>query len=87
MPDLGSIAVAAGLFGLLAGPFLVAQPGPRLLILAADIVAIVLGAWTVWGAFRRFARLDMGIAAILAGGVSLFMYVSYVTDPPPPGGT
>jgi len=87
LPDLGSIAVAAGLIGLFAGPILIARSEARLIILVADIVALTLGAWTVWGSSRGFARLDMGIAAILTGGISLFMYVAYVTGPPPPGGT
>jgi hypothetical protein len=87
LPDLGTVAVAAGLIGLFAGPILIARSDARLIILVADIVALTLGAWTVWRASRGFAQLDLGIAAILTGGVSLYMYVAYVTGPPPPGGT
>jgi len=87
LPDLGTIAVAAGVFGLLAGPFLFARPNARLVVLAADVLALALGMFTVWGASRRSARLDWGVAAIITGGVSLFMYLAYVTDPPPPGST
>lgn len=89
LPDPGPVAVAAGLFGLLSGPLLVASSTGRYLILLADIVALVLGGLGIWGALRRSARLDMALAAVLMGGVSLFLWISYVTDPPPlpAGGT
>lgn len=89
LPDPGPLAVSAGLFGLLAGPLLVAGSPGRYLVLLADIVALALGGLGIWGAVRRWARLDMALAAILMGGVSLFLWISYVTDPPPlpAGGT
>lgn len=87
-PDLGSVAVVAGLVGLLAGPFLIADPTARYVILIADVVALVLGGWSLWDGVRRSERLDMGITAVVAGAVSLYLFISYVSGPPPaPGGT
>ena len=86
-PDLGSVAVVAGVVGLLAGPFLIADPTARYIILVADVLALALGGWSLWdGVVRRSGHLDMGIAAVVAGGVSLYLFISYVSGPPP-GGT
>ncbi len=82
-PDLGLVAVVAGLVGLLAGPFLIADPTARYIILIADVLALVLGGWSLWdGVVRRSGRLDMGVAAVVAGGVSLYLFISYVSGPP-----
>ena len=68
------------------GPLLISDPTARYVILAADLVAIAFGALGVWASFRRFARLDYAVAAIVMGGISLFLWVQYVSDPPQ-GGT
>jgi hypothetical protein len=86
IPDLSPVALAAGLVGLLTGPVLIGDPTARYVILVADLVALAFGALGVWASFRRFARLDYAVAAIVMGGISLFLWVSYVTDPPQ-GGT
>ena len=86
LPDLSPVALAAGVVGLLTGPLLVGDPTARYVVLAADIVAIVFGALGIWTSFRRFARLDYAVAGIITGGVSLFLWVRYVSDPPQ-GGT
>jgi hypothetical protein len=82
LPDLSPVALAAGVVGLLAGPLLVGDPTARYVILVADIVALAFGALGVWVSLRRFARLDYAVAAIVMGGISLFLWVRYVTDPP-----
>jgi hypothetical protein len=84
--DLGPIALAAGVVGLLAGPLLIGDPTARYVVLVADVLALALGALALWAAVRRFARLDLAVAAMVCGGASLFLFVSYVTDPPQ-GGT
>lgn len=86
LPDLSPVALAAGVVGLLTGPLLVGDPTARYVVLAADIVAIVFGALGIWTSFRRYARLDYAVAGIITGGVSLFLWVRYVSDPPQ-GGT
>lgn len=86
LADLGPVALAAGIVGLLAGPLLIGDPTARYVILAADVLALALGALALWAAVRRFARLDLAVAAMVCGGASLFLYISYVTDPPQ-GGT
>jgi hypothetical protein len=86
LPDLSPVALAAGLVGLLTGPLLISDPTARYVILAADLVAIAFGALGVWASFKRFARLDYAVAAIVMGGISLFLWVQYVSDPPQ-GGT
>jgi energy-converting hydrogenase Eha subunit C len=86
LPDLGPVALAAGLVGLLTGPLLIGDPTARYVVLVADLIALALGAYGLWTALRRAARLDLAIAAILCGGVSLFLYLSFVTNPPQ-GGT
>lgn len=86
LPDLSPVALAAGLVGLLAGPALIGDTTARYVILAADLVALAFGALGVWVSLKRIARLDYAVAAILMGGVSLFLWISYVTDPPQ-GGT
>lgn len=86
--ELGPVAVLAGLVGLLARPFLMADPTARYVVLAAAVIALALGVWSLWGALRHSVGLEMAIAAILTGGVTLFLYISYVAGPPPaPGGT
>ena len=86
LPDLSPVALAAGLVGLLSGPFLIADPTARYVVLAADLVAIAFGALGVWVSFKRFARLDYAVAALVMGGISLFLWIQYVSDPPQ-GGT
>jgi hypothetical protein len=108
-PDLGIVAVAAGLVSLLARPFLMAGPTSRSVVLVAAIVALALGVWSLWGALRRSADWALAVAAIVAvalgawslwgalrrsgdwalalaamltGGLSLYLYVAYVTAPP-----
>jgi hypothetical protein len=86
LPDLSPVALAAGLVGLLAGPALVGDPTARYVILAADVVALAFGTLGVWVSLKRIARLDYAVAAILMGGISLFLWISYVAGPPR-GGT
>ena len=56
------------------------------MVLVADLVAIAFGALGVWVSFKRFARLDYAVAALVMGGISLFLWIQYVSDPPQ-GGT
>ena len=86
LPDLSPVALAAGVVGLLTGPFLIDDATARYVILAADLVALTFGALAVWVSLKRFGRLDYAVAAIITGGVSLFLWVRYVSDPPQ-GGT
>ena len=86
LPDLSPVALVAGVIGLLTGPLLVGDPTARYVVLAADVVAIVFGLLGVWTSLRRFARLDYAVAGLVMGGVSLFLWVQYVSDPPQ-GGT
>jgi len=85
LPDLSPVALAAGLVGLLTGPVLIGDPTARYVILVADLVAIAFGAFGVWASLKRFARLDYAVAAIVMGGISLFLWVSYMSDPPQGG--
>jgi hypothetical protein len=85
-PDLSPVALVAGVIGLIAGPLLVDDPTARYVILAADVVAIVFGVLGIWTSFKRYARLDYAVAGLIMGGVSLFLWVRYVSDPPQ-GGT
>ena len=85
---LPEIAVGAGFAGLLLYPWLIGLPTARYLILTVDLLALTLGLWLLWRALRRSARYDMAIAALVTSGVSLYLFISYVTGPPPaPGGT
>ncbi|HET6496661.1 MAG TPA: hypothetical protein VFH61_14990 [Thermoleophilia bacterium] len=82
-PDLGLVAVAAGLISLLARSFLMADPTARYVVLAAALTAVALGAWSLWVALRHHAAdVAVALAAIITGGLSLYLYVSYVTAPP-----
>ena len=82
-PDLGPVAVAAGLISLLARSFLMADPAARYVVLAAAIIAVALGGWSLWVALRHHsADVAVALAAIITGGLSLYLYVSYVTAPP-----
>ena len=80
------MALVAGVIGLLTGPLLVGDPTARYVVLAADVVAIGFGLLGIWTSLRRFARLDYAVAGLVMGGVSLFLWVQYVSDPPQ-GGT
>ena len=83
MPDLGPVAVAAGLISLLARSFLMADPTARYVVLAAAIIAVALGAWSLWVALRHHsADFAVALAAIITGGLSIYLYISYVTAPP-----
>ena len=85
---LPEIAVGAGFAGLLLFPWLIGFPTARYLILVADLLAVTLGLWLLWRALHRAGRYDMAIAALATSGVSLYLFINYVTGPPPaPGGT
>lgn len=82
-PDLGPVAVAAGLISLLARSFLMADPTSRYVVLVAAIIAVALGGWSLWVALRHHsADFAVALAAIITGGLSLYLYISYVTAPP-----
>jgi hypothetical protein len=85
-PDPSTAALLAGLIALVAGPLLTADPTRRYLVLAAAVTALVLGAIGVWTALRGPGRLDYATAALVTGGVSLYLWIGYVSDPPQ-GGT
>jgi hypothetical protein len=76
------VALLAGLFGVLGGPFLMAQGMGRYLVLTLDIVALSAGALGVWGALRRAARLDYAVAGLIMGAAGLYFWLSYMSDPP-----
>jgi hypothetical protein len=76
------VALVAGLFGVLGGPFLMAQGMGRYLVLTLDIVALSAGALGVWGALRRAARLDYAVAGLIMGAAGLYFWLSYMSDPP-----
>jgi hypothetical protein len=76
------VALVAGLFGVLGGPFLMAQGVGRYLVLALDIVALSAGALGLWGALRRAARLDYAVAGLIMGAAGLYFWLSYMSDPP-----
>jgi hypothetical protein len=75
-----------GLAGLGAVPFLMAGTPGRYLILIADILALTLGGVGLWAAIRYRARFDWAVLGLVTGGISLFLYVAYVTDPSPAAG-
>jgi hypothetical protein len=83
------VAGVCGLLGLVLGPFLVADTPDRYLVLALDLVALAAGGLGVWTALRFRARFDWAVLGLLAGGVSLGLYLLFVVDPPtaPAGGT
>ena len=76
------VAVVAGLFGVLGGPFLMAQGVGRYLVLALDVLALAAGALGLWGALRRAARLDYAVAGLIMGAAGLYFWLSYMSDPP-----
>jgi hypothetical protein len=76
------VALVAGLFGVLGGPFLMAQGLNRYLVLALDVLALAAGALGVWGALRRAARLDYAVAGLIMGAAGLYFWLSYMSDPP-----
>jgi hypothetical protein len=85
-PDPSTAALLAGLIALVTGPLLTSDPTLRYLVLAAAVTALALGAIGVWTAFRQPGRLDYAAAALVTGGVSLYLWIRYVADPPQ-GGT
>lgn len=88
LPEFGYVAAGAGLLGLLLYPLLIASQVARYAIPAVDAVALVLGTMLLWRALRRRGGLDLAIAALATGGLSLYLFLAYVTGPPPaPGGT
>ncbi len=76
------VALVAGLFGVLGGPFLAGSGAGRYLVLALDLLALAAGALGLWGALRRTARLDYAVAGLIMGAAGLYFWISYVTDPP-----
>ena len=76
------VALVAGLFGVLGGPFLMAQGMGRYFVLALDVLALAAGALGLWGAFRRAARLDYAVAGLIMGAAGLYFWLSYMSDPP-----
>jgi hypothetical protein len=76
------VALVAGLFGVLGGPFLMAQGMGRYLVLVLDVVALSAGALGLWGALRRGARLDYAVAGLIMGAAGLYFWLSYMSDPP-----
>ncbi len=85
---LAIIAVIAGFAGLLMYRFVISDPILRYLIPLADVVAIALAVWLLSNAQRRRTGLDMALGALATAGVSLYLFLAYVTGPPPPpGGT
>lgn len=86
---LGWVVMIVGLLGLLTHPLFIADPTARYLILLADVVALALAGWIVTQVVRGKARLDFTtVSGALYAGVSLVLFVSYVSGPPPsPGGT
>jgi hypothetical protein len=81
-PDLSPVAIVAGIVALVTGPLLVSDPTARYVVLAAAVVALVFGALGAWTSVRRGGRLDYAVAAIITGGVSLYLWIAYVLDPP-----
>jgi hypothetical protein len=79
------VAFVAGLFGALSGPLLVTSGVGRYLILTLDVLALAAGGLGIWGGLRRVARLDYAVAGIVMGAFSLYLWISYVSDPPPSG--
>ncbi|HSL95116.1 MAG TPA: hypothetical protein VLA35_04265 [Thermoleophilia bacterium] len=76
------VALVAGVFGVLGGPFLMAQGMGRYLVLALDVLALAAGALGLWGALRRAARLDYAVAGLIMGAAGLYFWLSYMSDPP-----
>ena len=77
-----TVALVAGLFGVLGGPFLMAQGTGRYLVLALDALALTAGALGLWGALRRAARLDYAVAGLIMGAAGLYFWLSSMSDPP-----
>jgi hypothetical protein len=50
------------------------------------VLALSAGALGTWGGLRLKARLDYAVGGMIMGAVSLYLWISYVTDPPA-GGT
>jgi hypothetical protein len=82
----GGAAAVFGVLGLALGPVLIGHPTGHYLILLADLAALALGAWALVVAIRSGRGLDLAVGALIAGGISLFLYASFMTDPPA-GGT
>ncbi|MBN2205731.1 MAG: hypothetical protein JW767_12000 [Thermoleophilia bacterium] len=76
------VALVAGLFGVLGGPFLMTQGTSRYLVLALDVLALAAGALGLWGALRRAARLDYAVAGLIMGAAGLYFWLSFMSDPP-----
>ncbi|MEE4275689.1 MAG: hypothetical protein V2J16_07495 [Thermoleophilia bacterium] len=76
------VALVAGLFGVLGGPFLMGGGPSRYLVLALNVLALAAGALGLWGALRRTARLDYAVAGLIMGAAGLYFWLSYMSDPP-----
>lgn len=76
------VALVAGLFGVLGGPFLMGGGPSRYLVLALNVLALAAGALGLWGALRRTARLDYAVAGLIMGAAGLYFWLSYMRDPP-----
>lgn len=80
------VAGFCGLAGFAAGPFLIAGTPGRYLILLADLAALALGGVGLWVALKHRARFDWAVLGLATGGISLLLYLAYVTDPPSAAG-
>jgi len=80
-------AAACGALGFALGPILVGDPTWRYLVLAADIAALALGIYALVAAWRGFGRYDGAVFGMVLGGISLALWLSFVTSHPASGGT
>jgi hypothetical protein len=77
-----TVALVAGLAGLLAGPILVADAQARYLVLTCDVLALAAGVLALRADRGGSARLDYALAGMITAGVSLFLWISWMSDPP-----
>ena len=87
LSPLSVAAAACGALGLVLGPILVGDPVWRYLVLAADIAALALGVCALVTALRGFARYDGAVFGMVLGGISLALWLSFVTSHAASGGT
>ena len=87
MSTVATVAVIAGFAGLLMCLFVLGDPVLRYLIPLAVGGAIARVIWVLARSARR-RHLDMVVGALATAGASLYLFISFITDPSPtPAGT
>lgn len=72
----GPTCAVLGALGFLGGPFLVAGPSSRYLVLFADLGALAFGAYAAHAAYRGRSRWDAVIFGVVLAAISLALWIA-----------